>query len=235
MTIHHQIHQDRIDSGLGFEWDTLPDWLTSIESHNQNDHSLRLRREKKSHKGVSSLKQLKKLWAFGVDQDYLNEISELENLELLFMDKVTAKDFSGLAKLKNLKFLIIQNAPVIESVDWVNNLKTLIGLAFENCKNLHDIQSLSECTNILSLGIEGGMWAPMKLNSFKPLSNLINLEYLFLTNLKVNDGSLQPLASLKKLKIIQCANFYAKNEFSSLALALPRTRCQWFPANDNKL
>ena len=234
MTVQHQSHQDHIDSGLGFEWDTLPEWLTSVDRCNEKDDLLRLRRERKSHKGVKHLKQLKRLWAYAVDQDFLDEICELENLELLSIDRVTAKDFSALGKLKNLKTLIVESASSIEHIEWVIGLDNLIGLGLENCKNLHDLQPLSHCTKLKSLGVEGGMWAPMKVKSLQPLSSLINLSYLFLTNLKVADGSLQPLANLKKLKTIQCADFFAKNEFATLSLALPGVRCQWFPTNANE-
>lgn len=230
MTVHHQDHRDRIDSGLGFEWDTLPPYMTSIEGSSAGQTVLRLQREKKSHKGVRSLKSLRTLWAYAVDQQFLDEICELDNLELLAIEKVTAKDFSGLGSLKKLKKLIIENGTPLERLDWIAALPELNGLSISNCKKLHDLQPLADCVQLRSLGVEGGMWEPMKVHSLQPLSKLKGLEYLFLTNLEVSDGSLLPLTHLSNLKVIQCANYFSTQEFLALSLALPNVRCSWLPS-----
>ena len=74
------------------------------------------------------------------------------------------------------------------------------------------------------------MWKPMQVPSLSPLARLESLSHLFMTNLRVDDGSLQALKSLTHLRVLQCAKFFSAEEFSGLAAALPALRCDWFPA-----
>jgi Leucine-rich repeat (LRR) protein len=228
MAIHHQSHQERIDSGLGFDWDLLPSWVTSSQNIKEDQTELRLRREQKSHKGLKHFQHLKRLWAYGVNQDFIDEIAELKNLETLYVEKLTAQDLSPLWKLKNLRFLIIRGATSIENLDWVEGLNSLTGLSVENCKKVTELQPLAQLSNLTAIGIEGGMWEPMRVQTLSPLSGINSLEYLFMTNLRVSDGSLKPLHSLSKLKEIQCANFFSKEEFCELSKARPDVQCDWF-------
>ena len=70
-----------------------------------------------------------------------------------------------------------------------------------------------------ALGVEGAMWTAMRVHSLEPLRGLERLEYLFLTNLRVRDGSLRPLHGLARLRFLQCARYYADGEFALLATA----------------
>lgn len=230
MTVHHEAHQERIDSGLGFEWDLLPEWVTRVEDCSGAESSLRLRRDKSSHRGIGTLRSLTALWAYGVNQPFLDEICQLDRLELLALDKVTARDLSGLGGLNHLERLIIENCPDLGELNWVASLSRLKGLSLVNCRGLDDLGPLSVCTRLTALGVEGGTWSPMHLSSLGPVSALGDLEYLFLVNTKVADGSLRPLRGLTKLNAIQCGDFFAKEEFAALADALPGARCDWFPA-----
>lgn len=231
MTIHHQSHQDRIDSGLGFEWDILPPWVKSSQDIKVGQTELRLRREGKWHKGLQNFCQLKRLWSYGVNQDFLDEIVELENLETLYIEKLTARDLSPLCKLKKLRFLIICGATSIENLNWVEGLESLVGFSVENGKKITDIGPLARLPNLTAIGIEGGMWESMRVETLSPLSTISSLEYLFMTNLRVNDGSLKPLHGLSRLKAIQCANFFSKVEFDALSQARPDLRCEWFQSD----
>lgn len=228
MTVHHQSHQERIDSGLGFEWDTLPAWVTSIKHCEGSEELLRLRRQKKSHHGIELLTSLQHLWASQVNQDFLDMICRLENLTFLSLDNVTAHDLSRLSQLKKLKTLCIEHAPKIEHLSWLADLPDLEGLALQDCKHLHEITSVSRLTGLRSLALEGGTWSPMTVETLQPLASIANLSYLFLTNLKASDASLQPLKQLKQLKVLQCGNFFPAQEFQSLAATLPELRCDWF-------
>ena len=71
------------------------------------------------------------------------------------------------------------------------------------------------------------MWTSMRVRSLEPLRDLERLEYLFLTNLRVHDGSLHPLHGLRRLRFLQCARYYAQGEFTELAASRPELRGNW--------
>jgi hypothetical protein len=68
----------------------------------------------------------------------------------------------------------------------------------------------------------------MTVESLSALSTLTALKFLHLTNLKPLDNSLEPLRGLSALEELECANFYAMEEFAHLAAALRHTRCAGF-------
>ena len=229
MTIQHRAHQERIDAGLGFEWDLLPAWTTSVASCPSETELLRLCRDKNYFLGLENLRSLKTLWTYGVNQAFLDTICATDSLETLSIDKVTAKDFSELAKLSRLKTLVIENASGLQTLDWLPSCHQLRRFSIENCVNVQSIDPVSFCTKLTALGLEGGMWKPMKVSTLAPLAGLESLTHIFITNLVVGDGSLQALKGIKQLQVIQCANFFSAEEFADLASALPSLTCDWFP------
>lgn len=197
----------------------------SLHDIKEGQTELRLRRERKWQEGLRNFRQLKRLWCYGVNQEFLDEIADLENLETLCIEKLTALDLSPLWKLTRLRILVIRGSTSIENLNWIGGLKSLRGLSLESCKKLTDIGPLAQLPDLTAVGIEGGMWTPMRVKTLSPLSKLSSLEYLFMTNLRVNDGSLKPLHNLARLKVMQCANFFSKEEFCEMAKARPEVRC----------
>jgi hypothetical protein len=230
MTIHHIAQQQRIDAGLEFEWDRLPAAVTQLTDLPSSTRILRLRRADKSHCGVSKLQQLRQLWAYDVDQSYLDELCELTSLELVYMERVTATDLTPLVALKNLSQLMVIGATKVSDLGWVSRLCSLRALALENLKLASDLQPLARLSDLTALAVEGSMWTAMRVATLQPLANLMRLESLFLTNLRVQDRSLQALHELRQLRVLQCAKFYSREEFIKLQIALPVLQCDWFEA-----
>ncbi|MCJ1908965.1 hypothetical protein [Planococcus ruber] len=54
------------------------------------------------------------------------------------------------------------------------------------------------------------------------------MAYLGLSNIKVANESLQPLAELKGLKELAISNQFSTEEFAKLSVALPNTTCDKF-------
>lgn len=228
MTIHHQSHSERIDARLGFEWDKLPPFLHRVDEIPLATTQVRFRRVGKSHRGIRNLKGLESLWAYGVDQDFLEEICSLHTLRLLYIEKVTAIDLSVISTLPSLGSLSVIGATKINNLSWIPTHQSLRSLAIENLKHVHDLTPLSQLTQLKALAVEGSMWSPMQVLSLSPLSVLGLLEFLFITNLRVEDQSLRPLHNLQKLRALQCARFFPHDEFRCLAQARPQLRCDWF-------
>ncbi len=228
MTIAHESHRERIDAGIAFEWDRIPERKFSLENVDPAATSLSLHRQRRSHRGVEKLQHLEVLWAYGVDQSFLDEICTIPALRILYMETVTASDFTGLRSLPKLERLVINSATRVGDLKWAAPLKSLQSLGLENFKKVSSVEPLSALHGLRALGVEGSMWSPMRIGSLAPLSKLEKLESLFLTNLKVSDRSLKPLQGLPRLRVLQCADFYRADEMRALARANPRLRCDWF-------
>ncbi|MGV3740773.1 MAG: hypothetical protein ACO1NO_00505 [Burkholderiaceae bacterium] len=228
MTIHHQAHRDRIDAGIGFEWDRLPAAVGTAAAISPDAGDVNFRRTARSYRGIAAHQNIRRLWAYSVDQGFLEEISALASLEVLYLNAVTAKDLSALGRLARLRSLSVIGATKVPDLEWTAPLHALDALALEHFKLVRDLSPLAGLTRLRALAIEGSMWARMKVATLEPLSHLENLNYLFLTNLQAEDRSLRPLAALKKLKVLECAAFYPKEEFELLAQANGALRCSWF-------
>jgi hypothetical protein len=189
---------------------------------------LKLIRKGESHRGIGDRIYIKELWAYAVNQDFLDEICRLTALEYLYLGTVSATDLSGLAKLRGLRVLDIEGATKVPNLEWARRLTRVRSLGLENLKRVRSLKPLASLTQLTALRIEGSMWTAMRVKSLAPLANLRRLEYLFMTNTRVQDGQLTPLHRLPRLNALQCANFFKREQFHNLAMALPNLRCSWF-------
>ncbi len=226
------VQQDRIDAGIGFDWDSLPPHRTSLADLAHDAEELRFRRERSSHRGIQWFRSLRRLWLYCVNQEFLEEVCELPAVELLFIDRLTATDLTPLRKLQRLRRLILQGGTKIQDLDWVTGLPPLEAFAIENFKRVFHLDALASLTSLSALGVEGSMWTTMRVHSLAPLSQIHGLRSLFLTNLRTSDRSLRHLYSLTGLEVLQCAGFFGDEEFVRLREALPRLRCDWFDMID---
>lgn len=228
MTTPSISHQERIDAGLGFIWDTLPERSQAAADIHPGAHDVVMYRSKHSHKGIAAHRHIRRLWAHAVDQAFLDEIAQLDALEMLYITRVSATDLTPLRNLPQLRSLSVIDATKVTDLGWLPSTASLQALAVENLKRVTDLDALASLTQLKALAVEGSMWTAMRVASLAPLSALKQLEHLFLTNLRVVDKSLRPLHALTGLRALQCANFYPAAEFMALAHARPQLRCDWF-------
>ncbi len=226
------VQQDRINAGIGFDWDSLPRHRTSLADLAHDAEELCFRRERSSHRGIHRFQCLRRLWLYHVNQEFLEEVCELPAVEQLFIDRLTATDLTPLRRLQRLRRLILQGGTKIQDLDWVTGLAPLEALAIENFKRVFHLDALVSLTSLSALGIEGSMWTTMRVASLAPLSQLHALRFLFLTNLRTSDRSLRHLYSLRGLEVLDCAATFPDEEFVCLRKALPRLRCDWFDMVD---
>jgi hypothetical protein len=171
---------------------------------------------------IPKLDQVRYLWFHSrVNQALLDAACQNLNLEGLFIKWSGIKDLSNLAYLKNLKFLHIGSSPSVGSIDVFTGMEQLIVLQFENLKNIRDLSPISTLKRLEGLGIEGSMWTTQIVESLEPLSALQNLKYVFLTNLKSLDKTLEPLSRIKTLRNIRTTYQWPKSEFQLLRDSLP--------------
>jgi hypothetical protein len=231
MTIHHESHRERIAAGVGFEWDRLPPVLVDVAQVPEGTSELRLRRDRRSHHGLRKHGQLRKLWAYGVDQAFLAEIAALPRLELLHLDQVAAADLTPLSAMGSLSRLTLVGATKVRDLEWLAGLGGLRTLGLEHLPSVHDLAPLAALPMLTALAVEGSLWKAMRVDSLQPMAGLRDLEALFLTNLRVSDRSLRPLHGLAHLQTLQCARHFPAAEFAALAAARPGLDCGWLAGN----
>ena len=187
-------------------------------------------RVKESFRGISTRKKLRALTAGAVNQDFLDEICELENLEWLeLLWPVTAETLEGLARLTKLHRLKIDSPRNITDFTPILKLPKLTHLEIENAKHVFDLRWIKPLKDRLDvLGIDGSINTTQKLESLDPLDGFA-FSKLTLTNVSVADKDLSPLINCRNLKELRCAKSVSTFEgFMALAEARPDLACPWF-------
>jgi hypothetical protein len=188
----------------------------------------RLRREKKSHKGISERKALRTLIAGAVDQAYLDDIAQLDGLEHLELAwPTTARDLRPLAALRQLRVLKIDSPRAVTDFTPILDLPALEVLLIENARHMADLDWLVPLRDRLTvLGIEGSMWTRQRIPTLAPLAGFA-VEALFLTATTIADRSLAPLCSMPNLNFLGTARNAPRAQFQALHAARPDLICDW--------
>ena len=206
-------------------WDRAVDDVADVPA---DAASIRLVSGAKNVARLPSYTKLKSLWCFDIGADALETICNCAALESLYIDNIKTGDVSALRRLTDIRVLGLERGSKLTSLADLTELKSLQGLGLTHFKNVHDLGPLGRMTGLLALAVAGSVWTTMRVASLQPLQALDALEFLHLTNIKPDDGSLKPLGTLTSLKKLEIANFYPTSEFAWLARKLPSTECQWF-------
>ena len=188
-----------------------------------------LGRDKASHRGIGLRTGLRELAAGAPNQDYLEEIGSLEDLEYLDLGwPVTASDLAPLRKLTKLHTLRIDSPRAIFDFTPVAALPSLERLFISNAKNLRTLDFLRPLKDqLVALGVEGSMYTAQTIATLAPLDGFA-LEALFLTNTKLEDQDLSPIATMPNIRFLGTAINAPRAQFFALRDAKPDLECQWF-------
>lgn len=222
----------RLKYKVEVDWNALPHGTNTLDGVADNIEALRFTREKNSHRGISRLKSLRTLVAFCVNQECLEEISELPLIETLYLPQLAAFNLQCLSKCRALRHLVIKGGTKIPSLSWLGDLPPLNSLLLENLKLVTDFSDVQSLQSLNALGIEGSMWTNQRVNTFEPIGQLLRLEALFLTACCPIADGLQPLCDLRQLRYLEIAGRFPDADFLALRKALPRLGCDWFQAID---
>lgn len=187
-------------------------------------------RDKNSFRGISTRKKLRTLVAHAVNQDFLDEICELENLEWLELQwPTTATSIEGLARLQKLKRLRIDSPRNITDFTPITRLPRLVYLDIENAKNLYNLRWMLPLKNRLEvLRLDGSINTTQKIESLDPLDGF-TFRKLSMISASVADKDISPLVTCRNLTEFDCAKAVSTFEgFMALADARPDMKCQWF-------
>jgi len=207
------------------EW---PSALDDVAKAPQDSSSIRLISGAQNLEKLPSYKNLKALWCFDIDGNKLGSICGCASLESLYVKNIKTENLGCLRHLTNVRVLGVETCSKVTSLAAFSALQSLSGLAITHFKNVHSLGSLANLRELRALAVAGSIWTRMRVDTFKSLEELRNLELLHLTNIKAEDESLRPLATLQNLKQLDIANFYPMSEFAWLSQRLRTTKCTWF-------
>lgn len=209
------------------DWQRWPQCTRALDAVPADASRVSFYRERHSHRGIGARRSIAQLAAKQVNQDFLDEIGQLQNLTYLEIDTLTAQDLSPLRQLTNLQTLKLADVRAAVAFGTLLELASLKRLFIESAKHLHSLEFLGDAHQLLSLGVEGGMWTRQKVASLAPLAGLRGLEALFLTSVQLEDTSLRYLAQIPRLKVLECARLAPKSEFDDLRRLMPALDCRW--------
>ncbi len=161
--------------------------------------------------------KVKILWLHSkVPQRLFESVCEMKNLVGLYIKWSGIKDLISIQKLKSLSYFHLGDSAMIESIDCIGKMKNLKWLGFSNINKIRNISPLSKLTQLEGLTLEGSLWTTQIVETLQPLEQLTNLKYLSICNLKSRDKTLNPITKLKKLHAFYCADWWNKNEITTI-------------------
>jgi hypothetical protein len=227
----------RLAAGLAEAPSAWPSEVRSIEDIGDVQSDARIQAKGRTSAGLRQKRSLRRLWIDAASEEWIREVAELGQLEVLVINGTSSADLAPLSQLMGLRRLIVREAPHLASLQFVSTLRALEALGFTNAPGIRDLQPVSDLTQLAAFALEvsaAGADAGMDVavETLKPLTALSCLEWLYLVSLKVADESLEPLIGLKSLKVLECGARFPAAEFKKLHLANPQLVCQWFTVID---
>lgn len=157
-------------------------------------------------------------------QELFEAACKLPALNGLCMSWSGINDLTPLERCQQLQYLRIGMAGGVRSIEPLGKLASLRWLQIANVQ-IASLEPLRPLKNLEGLGFIGGESKPVALESFAPLADLTNLEWLHLGAVRTIDNSLRPLSGLKRLKFLGLANAFPVEEFAFLSLHVESSVC----------
>ena len=163
---------------------------------------------KKGLENVKHLKKLKVLTFRGVKMDNLDFLSELNNLEELNLLFGSYKNLDSLSKLKQLKSIEFSRVRHIPNFDFLNSLENLEKIEFEGMSKMEEIPNLSKLTKLKRIHIHNNLRL-QNLKSVEGIPNLKLFQLSFAENSKASERKNlieQSVRILMKSKSVEYTN-----------------------------
>lgn len=211
-----------------FRNEVQPEYLDDLTDIDDLSTELAIHGKTKNINRLKHFNELAKLWIYSVNQKELNKILELVNPKMLYIYNIRAEDLSLISLLTNLEILALEwNSKASTLWDLSKNEK-LKALSIKDFSKLFDITPLQKSKKLELLDLSGGESNALKLNNLESLESLNGLKYLGLSNIKVQNESLQPISKLKGLQELEISNEFPTEEYARLSVSLPNVKCVHF-------
>ncbi len=174
---------------------------------------------------LEKLDNVEYIWTYHkLNQTTFESICKMKNLKGICIKWSSIKNLNCIENQLKLKHLNLGLSTGIESVEPVSVITNLVTFESENLKKVEDWSSISKLTQLEGLGIHGGMYQRLKLDSIQFVRNLKELKYLFLTSTTVLDKSLKPIEDLQELRSLILTNDWPEEKFIELRKMMPKLK-----------
>lgn len=176
-------------------WDSLSPGLRSLVVDRSRAKSLQ------PLSGFTRLEQLHVLGLRDIDVQHVADIPKLRKLLIWKLDVESLSEFGRMTKLESLG---VYHAAKLNSLSGIESLVRLKHLFFYHIPNVRALDPIKRLKNLEELVIEQSYATDksLRFESLKPLKNLHKLKCVDLRGVQVDDGDLQPLASLPNLRFL---------------------------------
>ena len=177
---------------------------------------------------LAEFASLEALWVGDVKPAQLDRIVSMIDPEYLMLNGMRIEDLSSLTRLRRLQALEIMWNTRVSDIGFLRELPALRLLGISDCVKVRDLSPIAALRALEVLDLSGGMWSVFKPETLAPLAGLDKLWGLSMTNIRVADQSLEPVANLKGLRKLELSNQFPTQEYARLSVALPDTECAHF-------
>lgn len=180
---------------------------------------------------LPTLSNVRTLWFHSrVTQEMLEAACAMPSLEGLYIKWSGITSLAPLAGLRTLTHLHLGGAPSATGLETLAALPGLVDLEIHNVRAAADLRFVRGLSGLRSLRLAGdsNSLKPLVLPTLAPLADLQALERLTLATIRVEDGSLAPLAALPRLRWLGLCNAFPMAEVARLAGRRPDVECDLF-------
>lgn len=167
-------------------------------------------------------------YVVGVNQADFDRLTRYLRTDALRMYEMRVPDLSSLRRIAQVTTLVIEWNTKAETLEPLGDLSELRTLSIVNTPKVRDLGPIARLIRLRALEYSGGIWSKNVANSLEPIGELLGLEELRLTNLRVLDGGLRPLARAHALRRLDVSNQFPTADYAYLSIALPETDCELF-------
>lgn len=163
--------------------------------------------------------------------------SQIDNFPSLLKSEIRAiniwggnyKNCDSFEELESLQYISLHENSKLESIWKIQKNKNLKGIGIVDCNKLNSIEFLSKIPSITEFHLAGSIWKKQNIKSINPISQLENLKFLSLSQLRLEDQNHKPLLKLQQLnELVLSENMFTTVQFAELSVKLKSTECRCF-------
>jgi hypothetical protein len=155
---------------------------------------------------------------------FVGQSRSLERVDLLGTTIANLRDLSSLGHLRILKISVNSRLISLEGIEALSDLRLLSAWHVPKLRSIDAVAGLRE---LRVLFLAGSTYAAVQIPSLDPISRLQQLTSLTLSNVRVRDRRLIPLAQLTQLRKLDLPLRFPPEEFEMLEEALPQAKGRW--------
>jgi hypothetical protein len=177
---------------------------------------------------LDDFKNLQGVWLWRAADAHLETLSRFPGMSVVRLVEPRITSLAPLSHLPKLQALSLEDPAVLDGLEGLQNLRCLAMRHFRRIKSLSTVAPLSEL-RALSLSTIPSWDASrrcLQVESFEPLRRAVALESLELMGVWPQDGRLNALHGLTKLKFLHISHVYgfSLEQYAALRRALPDAR-----------